>query len=192
MTEKTTKSIAIDLCMNITDPELKKQILPSLVTPNNLSGQVKSFHKLYNQKIRTEVKENFSDVSDEEIAMRINLIAEEFCEMLDAFGVKYNFEFVLDDEYSASSRKLDASWVSTFRDKIDVVEVADAIGDQKYVLMGTDLTLGIDGDSVSLEIHNSNMTKLGEDGNPIYRSDGKILKGPDYVKPNIKKILFPE
>ena len=60
----------------------------------------------------------------------------------------------------------------------DLVEVADALGDMLYILCGT-----IDA------IQDSNMSKLGKNGKPIYREDGKVLKGPNYFKPNIKKIF---
>ncbi len=75
--------------------------------------------------------------------------------------------------------------------KGDYVEVADALGDKLYVLMGTIVQHGMQdiiGD-VFREIHRSNMSKLGMDGKPVYRNDGKVIKGPNYTKPNIKDIL---
>jgi predicted HAD superfamily Cof-like phosphohydrolase len=73
----------------------------------------------------------------------------------------------------------------------DLVEVADALGDMLYILCGTIIEHGLQYkiDEVFDEIQNSNMSKLGGDGNPIYREDGKVLKGPNYFKPNIEKIL---
>lgn len=73
----------------------------------------------------------------------------------------------------------------------DLVEVADALGDMLYILCGTILEHGMQHkiEEVFNEIQRSNMSKLGEDGKPIYREDGKVLKGPDYFKPNIKEIL---
>ena len=73
----------------------------------------------------------------------------------------------------------------------DLVEVADALGDMLYILCGTILEHGMQYkiEEVFNEIQRSNMSKLGEDGNPIYRDDGKVLKGPNYFKPNILKIL---
>ena len=73
----------------------------------------------------------------------------------------------------------------------DLVEVADALGDMLYILCGTIIEHGMQDkiEEVSNEIQRSNMSKLGENGNPIYREDGKILKGPNYFKPNIKEIL---
>lgn len=73
----------------------------------------------------------------------------------------------------------------------DLVEVADALGDMLYILCGTILSHGMQHkiEEVFEEIQNSNMSKLGEDGKPIYREDGKVLKGPGYFKPNIAKVL---
>ena len=73
----------------------------------------------------------------------------------------------------------------------DLVEVADALGDMLYILCGTIIEHGMQHkiEEVFNEIQRSNMSKLGEDGEPIYREDGKVLKGPNYFKPNIKAIL---
>lgn len=71
----------------------------------------------------------------------------------------------------------------------DVVEIADALGDMLYVIHGAALVHGIDLDPVFAEIQRSNMSKLGADGKPIYRKDGKILKGPGYSPPNLRRIL---
>lgn len=73
----------------------------------------------------------------------------------------------------------------------DLVEVADALGDMLYILCGTIIEHGMQDkiEEVFNEIQQSNMSKLGEDGKPIYREDGKVLKGPNYFKPNIAKIL---
>ena len=68
----------------------------------------------------------------------------------------------------------------------DVVEIADALGDMLYILCGTILEHGLQHkiEEVFDEIQRSNMSKLGEDGKPIYREDGKVMKGPNYFKPN--------
>ena len=73
----------------------------------------------------------------------------------------------------------------------DLVEIADALGDQLYILCGTILKHGLQHkiEEVFEEIQKSNMSKLDAQGNPIFREDGKILKGENYFKPNIKMIL---
>ncbi len=76
----------------------------------------------------------------------------------------------------------------------DMVEVADALGDMLYILCGTIISHGMQHkiEEVFDEIHRSNMSKLGKDGKPIYREDGKVLKGPDYFKPDLKRIIEGE
>jgi predicted HAD superfamily Cof-like phosphohydrolase len=74
-------------------------------------------------------------------------------------------------------------------DALDMTEVADALADILYVTYGMGAALGIDLDRCMEEVHLSNMSKLGEDGNPIYREDGKVMKGPNYFPPNLKNIL---
>jgi predicted HAD superfamily Cof-like phosphohydrolase len=73
----------------------------------------------------------------------------------------------------------------------DIVGVADALGDQMYILCGTILKHGLQHiiEDIFDEIQSSNMSKLGEDGHPVLREDGKILKGPNYFKPDIHKFL---
>ena len=73
----------------------------------------------------------------------------------------------------------------------DLVEVADALGDMLYILCGTIIEHGMQDkiEEVFNEIQRSNMSKLDENGMPIYREDGKVLKGPNYFKPNIASIL---
>jgi predicted HAD superfamily Cof-like phosphohydrolase len=74
----------------------------------------------------------------------------------------------------------------------DLVEVADALGDMLYILCGTIISHGMQHkiEEVFEEIHRSNMSKLDKNGKPIYRKDGKVLKGPHYFKPELKDILI--
>jgi predicted HAD superfamily Cof-like phosphohydrolase len=73
----------------------------------------------------------------------------------------------------------------------DIVEIADALGDQLYILCGTILRHGLQHkiEEVFNEIQRSNMSKLDEYGKPIYREDGKVLKSSLYFRPDIKKII---
>jgi predicted HAD superfamily Cof-like phosphohydrolase len=73
----------------------------------------------------------------------------------------------------------------------DIIATADALGDLSYVTYGAALTWGIPLDAVITEIHRSNMTKLGLDGKPIFRADGKILKGPNFEPPDLRRVIFP-
>lgn len=76
----------------------------------------------------------------------------------------------------------------------NLVGIADALGDMMYILCGTIIEHGLQEkiEEVFDEIQRSNMSKLGEDGKPIYREDGKVMKGPNYSKPDIDKILIPK
>jgi len=73
----------------------------------------------------------------------------------------------------------------------NLVEIADALGDMLYILCGTIISHGLQDkiEEIFQEIQNSNLSKLGKNGKPIYREDGKVLKGPNYFKPDIKRIL---
>jgi predicted HAD superfamily Cof-like phosphohydrolase len=73
----------------------------------------------------------------------------------------------------------------------DLAEIADALGDMLYILCGTIIEHGLHDriEAIFDEIQRSNMSKLDENGEPIYRADGKVIKGPNYSKPNFKNIL---
>lgn len=72
-----------------------------------------------------------------------------------------------------------------------LVDIADALIDQLYILLGTMVVHGMQDVAKRIfdEVHSSNMSKLGEDGKPIFREDGKILKGPNFFRPDIKSII---
>jgi len=74
----------------------------------------------------------------------------------------------------------------------DVIGMADALTDLLYVVYGAGHAFGIDLDATFAEVQRSNMSKLGPDGKPLYREDGKVLKGPMYSPPNLQMVLFPE
>ena len=97
----------------------------------------------------------------------------------EVYMLRYNLMREENDEYLDACRQG------------DLVEVADALGDQLYILCGTILKHGLQHkiEEVFDEIQRSNMSKLDSNGNPIFREDGKILKGQNYFKPNIKQIL---
>ena len=91
--------------------------------------------------------------------LRLELIAEELNELYDAISDK------------------------------DIIAVADALTDILYVTYGAGHAFGVDLDACFDEVQRSNMSKLGEDGKPIYRDDGKVLKGPNYSEPNLERVL---
>ena len=71
----------------------------------------------------------------------------------------------------------------------DIKEVADALTDILYVTYGAGHAFGINLDKCFIEVQNSNMSKLGDDGKPIYNDNGKVMKGPNYFKPNLEKFV---
>ena len=71
----------------------------------------------------------------------------------------------------------------------NLIDIADALTDILYVVYGAGHAFGIDLDACFEEVHRSNMSKLGQDGKPVYREDGKVLKGPDYFDPDLGAIL---
>lgn len=114
----------------------------------------------------------------------------------DAFGIPNNYVPVADITMDGALlryeliREENEEYLAACKEG-DLTEIADALGDQLYILCGTILKHGLQHviEDVFDEIHRSNMSKLGEDGKPIYREDGKVLKGPNYFKPDIAAIL---
>ena len=106
-----------------------------------------------------EVKKKSELSSDKINSLRLNLIQEELDELNKAINEK------------------------------DILEVADALTDILYVTYGAGHAFGIDLDKCFNEVQKSNMSKLGKDGKPIYNEHGKVMKGPDYFKPNLKKFI---
>ncbi len=118
--------------------------------------------KEFNEAFKIKYSKNQkADLDESTIELRYRLMQEE------------------NDEYLEAARKK------------DLVEIADALGDKLYILCGTILAHGLQDKIVEVfnEIQRSNMSKLSADGTPVIREDGKILKGPNYFKPNIKSIL---
>lgn len=114
-------------------------------------------------------------------------------DFMNNFGqeVKYNPEFP-DEKVQKLRISLIEEELEELKEAIenkDVVGVADALTDILYVTYGAGAAFGIDLDKCFEEVHNSNMSKLDRDGRPIYREDGKILKGPDYFEPNLENIV---
>tara|TARA_E500000178_G_scaffold320401_1_gene343500 strand:- start:155 stop:526 length:372 start_codon:yes stop_codon:yes gene_type:complete len=114
---------------------------------------------LFMKTFGQEVKEKPSFSSDKINQLRISLIKEELDELKEAM------------------------------DSRDLLEVADALTDLLYVTYGAGHAFGIDLDKCFEEVQNSNMSKLGDDGKPIYNEFGKVMKGPNYFKPNLVKYI---
>ncbi len=96
-------------------------------------------------------------------------------------------EKIVQLRYALIKEELDELTVA-IKDK-DIVEVADALTDLLYVVYGAGHSFGIDLDKCFAEVQRSNMSKLDNNGKPIYNEHGKVMKGPNYFKPNLKKFL---
>ena len=115
--------------------------------------------KKFMQTFGQEVKTKASFPNDKIINLRLELIREELSELKEAI------------------------------EKKDIKEVADALTDILYVTYGAGHAFGINLDKCFEEVQNSNMSKLGSDGKPIFNEHGKVMKGPDYFKPNLSKFV---
>ena len=115
--------------------------------------------KIFMKTFGQEVKEKSSFSSDKINKLRVNLIKEELEELKIAVDSK------------------------------NLIEVADALTDILYVTYGAGHAFGIDLDMCFDEVQNSNMSKLDDNGKPIYNNEGKVMKGPNYFKPNLSKFL---
>lgn len=125
---------------------------------------------------------------------------EQVREFHEAFGLPVKSEQdISEDKVNKLRINLLAEEVEELKEALennDLVEVLDALTDIQYVLDGAYLSFGLQDVKTAAfeEVHRSNMSKLGADGKPIYREeDGKVMKGPDYFKPDMKKFIqLPE
>ena len=115
--------------------------------------------KIFMKTFGQEVKEKAEFPSNKITNLRYDLISEELSELKEAIK------------------------------NSDIKEVADALTDILYVTYGAGHAFGIDLDKCFEEVQNSNMSKLDNDGKPIYNEDGKVMKGPNYFKPNLSKFI---
>ena len=115
--------------------------------------------KTFMEKYNQEVKNTPAFPDDTIIQLRVDLIKEELKEFQEAI-----------------------------KDK-DLLEIADALTDILYVTYGAGHSFGIDLDKCFAEVQRSNMSKFGNDGKPIYNKQGKVMKGPNYSKPNLKQFM---
>lgn len=118
--------------------------------------------------------------------LRYNLIDEEFTEFKRAVMALQGALFTV---FMRNKKIKDLSHNSFRQWKRAKKEMADALGDMLVVIIGSALTFGLDIEKIMERIHTSNMSKLGDDGKPIYREDGKVLKGPAYEPPQLEDLV---
>lgn len=160
--------------------------------PTHPQDRTREFHEFYDAPIHEgPVTKDFGHMTDERVAFRVGFIIEELKELLsEGFGI--GMEIVYHCPGSAHDDILGA--IQATPASRDLVEVVDALGDLNVVVNGFALELGVDMNAVDREICASNFTKMGADGNPIIGDGitgpvGKVLKGPNYMKPNIAAVL---
>jgi predicted HAD superfamily Cof-like phosphohydrolase len=153
--------------------------------PGNIANRSKENVRLFHQAFGHPVARHPTEATPELRALRVRLIAEELCEFARASGM----QVILNSNFSEATEMVDVQSINEEYLKVDLVEMADALGDLDYVVQGANLVFGFPSEEIHEEIQRSNMSKLGADGKPIYRDDGKILKGPGYFKPGIAAIM---
>lgn len=144
---------------------------------------VREFHETFGHPVVIDAS-HIPDIKTR--LLRINMIATELVELCRAFDIKLN----LDSELNADPDKCVMVQSRGYGFAYDPVEAADALGDLRYLIDGGNLVCGFPGELVLAEIHRSNMSKAGPDGKPIYNEMGKVMKGPNYFKPDIRKVLY--
>ena len=113
----------------------------------------------FHEKFNLDIDKDVDKCDPKLIELRLNLIKEEYFEIIEAF---------------AKGSKCDIA-----------KELVDAI----YVILGTMITFGMDPDKCFACVHESNMTKLGKDGKPVYREDGKVIKSDQYIEADLTQVL---
>lgn len=157
--------------------EQSEQQMPDPHRPEDL---VRQFHEVYGLPIQHDEP----NVDRERVHMRMRIIYEEVSELTGAV-------------YGAKARRLLEETITSLPDDgtRDTIETADALADLIYVIYGMALECGISLPAVLREVQASNLSKLDGEGKPIYREDGKVLKGDNFFPPNVKsalKIRIPE
>lgn len=167
------EDIIHDIKLWIHDTESMLECNPQIdIVRDNPYEQVRQFHEIFGHPINETPTVPDDSLRD----LRIELIREELEEFVEAMtgcGAKVKITWDLIDK----------------EPEVDLVAAADALADLIYVVCGAAHVMGINLQAVVNEVHRSNMSKLGEDGKPIYREDGKILKGEAYEPPDVAKVL---
>lgn len=151
-------------------------VQPVPMAPPYHATPVEEFHKAFGHPV--ELSPTVPTLNQR--LLRVKLLAEELSEFAAAAGIELDVHF--------NGEKYEIEVVDS-GGPVDLVECADGLGDIRYLANGGDLIFGFPGWRVDAEIHRSNMSKLGADGLPVRREDGKTLKGPNYSPPNLARVL---
>ena len=169
---------------------------------STINAQVTEFHKAFEQ----DIGEKPAVPSDDVVRLRVSLIMEEAFEAFEAFhqlgenGGEFAFGDALgkvggdvgedvDTDQIGEAKKRVQELIKALVPSMNLVEFVDACQDLDYVVEGARLTCGVNGEPCAAEVHRSNLSKLGADGKPVIRADGKRLKGPNYSPPDLASVL---
>lgn len=167
---------------NMENKDRARKIEQSLSVHASPQLMVKMFHEMYEMPRPSR----FTQLPPSRHSLRLDLIVEEVNELIKAAAHEV-IEVQAGDIREYNSIEFGVEHIEG--QKVDYVEVADGLADIVYVCFGYAIEMGIDLMTVLREVHASNMTKLDESGRPIFREDGKVLKGPNYQKPNISVVI---
>lgn len=148
--------------------------VPDLSRPKSNFKKVGEFMSAMGQEVR-EVKNARHPISVKTIELRSELIAEEAQELFDELNPYSQL-------YSSDSNVHVTNLARIAKELVDIL----------YVVYGTGHALGLNLDVCFDEVHNSNLSKLDADGKPVYREDGKVMKGPNYRAPDMNKAVYPD
>lgn len=136
-----------------------------------MKREVRDFHRAFDIPILDRPSIPYLN----RVLLRQRLIQEEFREV--------------EEEFERIKQRLVMGYPNARAVYYDIARLAKELADLHYVIDGTELEFGIPGDEVYTEVHQSNMSKLGSDGRPLRRHDGKVLKGPNYFEADILTVL---
>ena len=162
---------------------------------NEFVEQVREFQETFDPKhnmLFPYALENAYDLGEAEktLNLRLNLIKEEVNELTVAIYKLLVCIYDARDKHVSINRWLEYADSNHLKNWHKAkVELADALGDILVVVIGTAIALGLDIEKIMRRIHESNMSKLGPDGKPIYRKDGKVMKGPNYHPPFLEDLV---
>jgi predicted HAD superfamily Cof-like phosphohydrolase len=146
--------------------------------------RVREFHLAFGHPVETQI----TVPSAKTRLLRFKLLYEEVMEYGRAIGIE-GLCFLPQKEFEADLKMTMGEFKIYLGHDVNSVEAADALADIDYVCAGANLCHGFPAEAVAIEVHRSNMSKLGADGKPMLAADGKVIKGPNYFSPNIQRVL---